>query len=307
MISWDMASDSRLRICDLGEDVAIERFVSGLSSQPGVIEGPGDDCAVVQGEGDQCILLKTDCVIEGVHFLEGTDPRRVGRKAMNRVFSDMAAMGGRPRYALITIAVDAERRMEEIEGWYVGLEEASSKFGCAVVGGETSWLRNQGALISVAISGQVECDRLVTRSGARAGDVIAVTGLLGGSFESEKHLDFEPRIFEAEWLTRVCKPTAMMDLSDGLGSDLPRMAKASKCGFRVESSSLPRPDGVSFERALADGEDYELLIAVAPDSWSSLETAWVAEFPDLPLTRIGQMTEKSEQALTPGWDPFGKQ
>jgi thiamine-monophosphate kinase len=153
-----------------------------------------------------------------------------------------------------------------------------------IVGGETARSPG-GAFLSVALTGWVERGRCVLRSGGKAGDALYVTGRLGGSLAG-KHFDFTPRLAEARWLTEHFRLHAMMDLSDGLGSDLPRLARASGCGFAL--GDLPLSPGCSRENALADGEDYELLFALSPRHAARLELTW--PFPKLPLTRIGALT-----------------
>lgn len=291
-------------VADLGEEAVVSRLVAMIPPVRGVIAGPGDDCAVVEtGEGGWQ-LLKTDCVVEGVHFLPGTDPLLVGRKAMNRVLSDLAAMGGRPAHALVTIAVEAGRSFAEVECWYAGMIAAAEEGGCGIVGGETSRLPVTGAMITVAMTGTVDPAQCVFRSGAKPGDLIVVTGKLGGSFASGRHLTFTPRLREAQWLVAHAKPTAMMDLSDGLGSDLPRLVAASGVGFRIDEMILPCHDGVSMEEAIRDGEDYELLMTFSPDTFHDLPTRWSEVFPDVALTVIGEITATTTDTIGRGWEHY---
>lgn len=291
-------------VADLGEEAVVSRLVAMIPPVRGVIAGPGDDCAVVEtGEGGWQ-LLKTDCVVEGVHFLPGTDPLLVGRKAMNRVLSDLAAMGGRPAHALVTIAVEAGRSFAEVEGWYAGMIAAAEEGGCGIVGGETSRLPVTGAMITVAMTGTVDPAQCVFRSGAKPGDLIVLTGKLGGSFASGRHLTFTPRLREAQWLVAHAKPTAMMDLSDGLGSDLPRLVAASGVGFRIDEMILPCHDGVSMEEAIRDGEDYELLMTFSPDTFRDLPTRWSEVFPDVALTVIGEIAATTTDTIGRGWEHY---
>ncbi len=288
----------------LGEERIVERLIGMIPESVTLVAGPGDDCAVVDlGEG-RWQLLKTDCLIEGIHFIPGTNPVDVGRKAMNRVISDVAAMGGEPRHALVTLALDSGRAMSEVEGWYAGMISAAGDCGCAIAGGETSRLPFPGAVISLAMTGIVSPYECVFRSGAAVGDVIAVTGHLGGSFQSGRHLTFVPRLREARWLVTHAKPTAMMDLSDGLGSDLPRLARASGTGYRVDRAMIPCHAGVTAAEAISDGEDYELLMAFAPAVFEALSKNWEEAFPDTPLTKIGEITAETGEALASGWEHF---
>jgi thiamine-monophosphate kinase len=280
-----------MKIAALGEDAVVAALTRGLPLGGDVRRGAGDDCAVIGGPRDRVWrLLKTDCVVEGVHFLAKEKPARIGWKALCRAVSDIAAMGGLPRHAMITIAVAREVKLAWLRGLYAGLRKAARRFGVSIVGGETS--RSPGpAFISVALTGEVERSRCVTRSGGRAGDVLYVTGRLGGSFAA-KHLDFIPRLAEARWLTEHFRIRAMMDISDGLAADLPRLAKASGCGFEICEKSIPRNRGCTVAQALGDGEDFELLFAVRPADARHLEEKWGKKFPRLPLSRIGVLTRR---------------
>ena len=288
---------SSRRLADLGEDAVVAAITRNLRVGSGVRLGAGDDCAVVGGARDRWWrLLKADVVVEGVHFLASTDPIRVGWKALCRAISDVAAMGGTPEHALITVALAPATPMAWLEDLYRGLRRAANRFDVSIVGGETS--RSPGpAFINVALTGRVERKRCVLRSGGRSGDALYVTGRLGGSLGG-KHLDFTPRLAEATWLAKHHLPHAMMDLSDGLASDLPRLAAASGCGFELDEASVPRTPGCTVTQALSDGEDFELLFAVAPNTAASLERAWKKRFPRVPLTRIGSLTAKTGRSAT---------
>jgi thiamine-monophosphate kinase len=175
-----------------------------------------------------------------------------------------------------------------IDGLYRGIEKAARTYGFHVVGGELA--RTEGpAMISVALTGEVPTADFVGRAGGRAGDVLFVTGVLGRSFASGRHLRFSPRIEQARWLVRHFRPRAMMDLSDGLAADLPRLAAAGGTGFILDSALVPRRRGASPEQALSDGEDFELLFAIDPRKAARLEVAWKKKFPRVPLTRIGHL------------------
>jgi thiamine-monophosphate kinase len=291
-----------MKLNEIGEDAVVEKITCELQFDDRVEIGPGDDCALVRF-GDHLQLLKADCVIEGIHFLSEAPAHAVGWKALCRAISDIAAMGGSPLDAVITVAVSPDRDIAWLTDLYAGLKQAATKYGVNLVGGETA--RSPGpAFISVALTGKVERERLVTRSGGKPGDRLYVTGRLGGSLQS-KHLTFEPRLAESGWLTRNFTVHAMMDLSDGLGSDLPRLAKASAAGFEIDFRSLPKNEGCSQEQALTDGEDYELLFALSYDDGPKLEQAWSEAFPDLPITCIGRLTEqKRDPFQKPGYDHF---
>ncbi len=269
-----------------------------------VVIGVGDDCAALESADESLFeLLKTDALVAGVHFSKHDDPYRVGRKALCRAISDVAAMGGVPRAALVTLALPKGMDFKTVEGWYRGLESAAEQFGVALVGGETTSTVEGDAVLSVAMTGWVERENCVRRGGASVGDVIAVTGRLGGSLASGRHLDFCPRLAAARWLVAEenRRPTAMMDLSDGLAKDLPRLAKASSVGYRVDWESLPFHDGVGVDAAVGDGEDYELLMTFSPGKMPTPDE-WRLAFPELPLTVIGEITAEVETSLIGGWD-----
>ena len=149
------------------------------------------------------------------------------------------------------------------------------------------------AVISISVTGFVEKDRWVGRAGGKAGDEIFVTGHLGGSLRGH-HLKFVPRIAESRWLTENFHIHAMMDLSDGLGTDLPRLARTSNVGFEVDEAALPLNRGCTIRQAISDGEDYELLFAISAKDSRSLLSRWQKKFPKLPLTRIGRLNPKSK-------------
>jgi len=284
-----------LTLADLGETAVIDRLIRLLpASPPSVLTGPGDDCAVIQNSLHEPVtLLKADSVVEGIHFLPGEQMQRVGWKAICRAVSDIAAMGGRPLNALIAVAAKAETPWQTLENFYSGISSAAKSYNLAVVGGET--VRTTGPLVcSIFLTGTVAAKHCILRSGGRPGDVLLVTGKLGGSFASGRHLDFTPRLAEGQWLAKQAGTHAMMDLSDGLALDAPRLAKASRCGLKIEVELIPRNEGCGVSQAVGDGEDFELLVAVAAHSVPDLLLEWNAEFPELPLSAIGSLTESAE-------------
>ena len=263
------------------------------SASKNVIAGIGDDCAVVRGPAKgRLLLLKTDCVVEGRHFLPSHPTSAVGWKAACRAVSDIASCGGLPTSALVTCVIRQEQSGRWFDALYRGIEKAGREFGFSVVGGELA--RTDGpAVISVAMTGDVEPGMLVRRGGGRPGDFLYVTGALGGSLKSGRHLRFKPRLHEARWLAEKFHVRAMMDLSDGLAADLPRLARASSAGYFVESAAVPRSKGSTLAQALADGEDFELLFAVAPSDAAKLKRAWVRRWPRLRLSHIGRLERPS--------------
>ncbi|RFC46065.1 MAG: thiamine-monophosphate kinase [Verrucomicrobia bacterium] len=300
-----------LTLSDLGEDAVVRALTALLpEAVQSVPLGPGDDCAAVAIAGsDEVELLKADSVVEGVHFLAGEDMRRVGWKALCRAISDIAAMGGLPLHALVTIAAAPSMQMLDLLAFYEGITKAAASHGISIVGGETG--KTTGPLVcSIFLTGKVRASECVTRGGGRPGDVLFVTGLFGGSLASGRHLDFKPRLEEGRWLATHHFRSAMMDVSDGLAADLPRLALASKCGVSLAPERLPRHAGCSVEEALCEGEDFELLLAVPAQKVEGLKRDWRRAFPLVCLTDIGSLTE-ADKGCTPsgiftkgGYDHF---
>jgi thiamine-monophosphate kinase len=286
-----------MKLDALGEDRLLNQILLHLPRGRGrkVFAGSADDCAIVEISGSKKFLvLKTDCVVEGVHFVRGTNASDIGWKAMMRPLSDFAAASALPQFALITLIVPQQTNLAWVREFYRGLRRAANRFEVSIVGGETSSTPGPIA-ISVTAIGFVEQPRAASRRGGRAGDDLFVTGRLGGALK-QKHLKFVARIAESRWLTRNFSVHAMMDLSDGLGADLPRLARASKVGFDIELENLPVARGATMNDAISEGEDYELLFAISPRDKTRLEREWRRKFPRLPLTRIGSLNRKSQVA-----------
>jgi thiamine-monophosphate kinase len=295
-----------MKLCDVGEDRLLGQLFSRLSLGKEVVNGLGDDCAVV-GTRDyrNLLVLKTDCVVAGIHFLPTESALHVGWKAMMRPLSDFAATSAVPQFALITLIAPEKTKVEWVERLYRGLGRAAKRFKVSIVGGEMSGTAGPVA-ISVSVVGFVETNRCVSRGGGKAGDDLFVTGRLGGALK-QKHLQFVPRIVESRWLTRNFPIHAMMDLSDGLGADLPRLAKASRVGFDIELESLPLARGAKIDNAISEGEDYELLFAISRRERNRLLRSWQKKFPRLLLTRIGSFSRRStrnHQLLPRGYTHF---
>jgi len=292
---------------DIGEDALIDRLIGLVPKDPKPAAGPGDDCAVIDRDpaSPALMLLKTDAIVEHVHFLPSAAPRAVGWKAAARVVSDFAAMGGRPEQFLITLALAPETPLAWVEDLYRGIGDCLETFGAVLAGGETTRVPTGSAtVVSISATGTVLRDHVVLRSTARCGDAIFVTGKLGGSLQG-KHLDFTPRVEHTQWLVSDFKPTAMMDISDGLAKDLPRLAMASGCGFIIDPNTLPLNPYCTPQQGISDGEDFEILFTIEPARASTLLAEWAARFPDLVLTRIGEITDAGNgMNLTGGWDHF---
>lgn len=301
----------------MNEFELIGRLKPLLPRNDSVVVGAGDDCAVLlpAASGLQ-VLFKTDAVVEGVHFTAETPAEKVGRKALARAVSDIAAMAGTPTSAVVTLGLPPGFSPDRVEAIYRGLAEFAGRNGIALVGGETT--RSPGAMfLNVALLGTVPAGRAVLRSGAKVGDAVFVTGELGGSIEGH-HLDFEPRLAEARWLADHFDIHAMMDLSDGLAGDLQHILQASgvpggeilapalpirpAARLRARSSDTAKPAVVA---ALTDGEDFELVLTVAPSDAVRLLDGWKARFPETRITCVGKLNDRpglflrEERGLTP--------
>lgn len=249
-----------MKIRDIGESALIERIAGKIITDASVIHGIGDDAAVLKFTKDKYLLFKTDCVVEGVHFHKNSPAYLVGRKALGRNLSDIAAMGGLPRYAVITLGISAERSVDYALGIFQGIKDLAKRFKVNLVGGDTS--RARQTFVSIALLGEVEKQYLILRSTAKTGDLIFVSGALGNTLSSGKHLKFIPRIKEARFLVTRHKPSAMVDISDGLVKDLSRTLERSRKGAFIYEELLPLAKGANLKSALYEGEDYELLFTL---------------------------------------------
>jgi thiamine-monophosphate kinase len=246
--------------------------------------GIGDDMAVINFRGGK-LLLGSDMTIENVHFdFVHARPEQVGHKALGRCLSDCAAMAGLPVAAIISMAKPASVPQDVLKDLYRGLAQLADRFACPIVGGDTSSSPDR-LVIDVCLLGKCEQNEPVLRSGAMAGDYLYVTGLLGGSILG-KHLEFEPRIDQARWCAQNLSLHAMIDISDGLSSDLSHLCRQSHCGAELAVENLEKIISLDarklacktgknpLDHALSDGEDFELLVAIAqsPDTLPRLAT-----------------------------------
>lgn len=299
--------------------------------------GIGDDAALLRPRAGHELVLACDWFLEGTHFLRDKHPPdSVGWKCLARALSDIAAMGGAPRCFLLSLAIPVSHTGRWMDGFLSGLRRASRKFECVVAGGDTT--ERKEILTNITVVGEVLTGRAVLRSGARPGDIIYVSGNLG---EAElgleilrrtrhlanpkdpvlrKHLYPEPRLALGECLAKKRLASAMMDLSDGLSSDLPRLCAASGVGAQLASARIPRTRNSDVARelgldplglALHGGDDYELLFTVPPQKAKSLPGV----FHGVRLTPIGRITQGAELVVCEedgrerllaegGWDPF---
>lgn len=284
-----------ITVKDAGELAVVERIKRFLLDHADILVGAGDDCAVVQSMGnEENLVLTSDPVIEGVHFTTDTKPVDIGHKAVARVLSDLAAMGADPRWILINLVVQPAMAVDIIDEIYRGANRIASRFGSVIIGGDVT----EGIKLELHVFGMgtVLNGKAVQRKGAESGDYLFVTGELGGSITG-KHLTFEPRVVEGVWLRNWA--TSMMDVSDGLASDLRRLLKINGVGCDLWRNDIPISDVVqddvisSLDHALYDGEDFELLFTVSSKKKNEFLQAWHGKF-DLECTCIGAITEESE-------------
>ena len=286
----------------LSETELIQRLTQDLPADSSVLTGPGDDCAVLDWSGSK-LLFKTDAIVEGIHFERDTPPEAIGRKALARALSDIAAMAGTPTHALITLGVHADMEPSLIEAVYQGLRDCAREHHVNIVGGETTSLSQ--LTLSISLIGKA--NKPILRTGSAVGDAIFVSGELGGSLAGH-HLNFDPRLKEARWLSDQDIVHAMIDLSDGLATDL-RHLLSDQTGAELLTRALPirraakerardNPSGkTALLAALTDGEDYELLFTVSSKDAVPLLDGWKSAFPETPLHCIGKITNQPGIAL----------
>lgn len=252
-----------------------------------VIVGPGDDCAVLKWNDAYDLLVTVDQLIEGVHYTPETPPEEAGAKLMKRNLSDIAAMGGEPLWAVVTLAADSDAG--RLVPFMTGVAREAARYGTAVCGGDISALPVQGVVTTLTLAGRVPHGGAILRSGARPGDVLYVTGEIGNSFSSGHHLSFTPRLAEGRALGG--KAHAMLDISDGLLLDARRLAQASRVDLEINVPAVPLRAGAKLPDALSDGEDYELFFCGPPG---------------LPGTVIGRVLPGDGEVKTPGFTEIGK-
>lgn len=245
----------------IGEFGLIERFKKSLKTDSSVIKGSGDDCAVIKFNKDKYLLFTCDMIVEGVDFTSRDRLQLVGRKALAVSISDIAACAGIPRYAVVSLGMPKSTTLRIADKITQGMFGLAREYKVNIVGGDIS---SSGQLtIDVGMLGFVEKRYLVLRSGARGGDIIFVTGELGGSLYG-KHLKFIPRLKEARFLVKKFKINAMIDISDGLVQDLSHILKASRLGAILYETLIPvSKHARNPDEALYMGEDFELLFTLS--------------------------------------------
>ena len=335
-----------MRLSDIGEEALIEHLVKefGLpTSGEGLIVGEGDDAAALDVGGPMLVLVTTDMLTEGIHYrADIITAYQLGWKSVAANISDIAAMGGLPNWTFVSIGLKPDTDLTFVDDIYRGMTECAGRFESRIVGGDTISVR-EDSVISITQLGQVEPDRLALRSRARPGDRVLVTGWLGNSrgglelllkYGMEEagricgwlvsaHLMPIPCVPEARAAVETGAVRAMMDLSDGLGADLPKLCRASGVGAVVHAGKLPISEDLytaaetlgmdAVGLAAGGGEDFELLMAVRPDDASKVIQA-VEGSTGTCVTEIGEITGESSveiafpdgtrKPLKGGWEHF---
>ncbi len=330
-----------------GENRLVARFreLADAALSSSVVVGPGDDAAAIRSESGRLLLLTCDMMTEGTHFRrEWATPWQIGWKAMAQSISDIAAMGGDPAAAVASLAAPGDLPADVPEQLAEGLVAAASAYGASLVGGDL--VGSPGPIVvDVSLAGWVEEDLMLRRRGARPGDAILVTGALGASAAGlavlqrgvsqdgspevtralQAHHEPRPRVSEARAIAQARLATAMMDLSDGLAADLPRLCAESGVGARVWCDRIPvdpacaslarRIGRLALEMATAGGEDYELLFTCPPSAVAQI-AAVVSQATGAQVTAVGEITEQlgvsflgpDGQPITPGsgFDHFAR-
>jgi len=279
--------DTRFKkLSDLGEFGLIDLLEKETRSPvEGVVKGIGDDTAVLRCACRSRVLFTTDMLVEGIHFTQKMPPRGIGHKAIAVNISDIAAMGGSPKFAVVSLGMPPSIPWPLIKDIYAGMRKTARQFGVAIVGGDT--VKSPQIVINVALLGEARPQDVVGRDGARAGDEIFVTGPLGRSLESGWHLKFIPRVKESQYLVQKFKPTAMIDISDGLAADLNHVLKASRVGAVIEEALIPQRGRAQLKEALGGGEDFELLFTLSPRHADTLRKR---KLKNMSFYRIGTIT-----------------
>jgi thiamine-monophosphate kinase len=330
-----------MRLKDLGEFGFISRITDGcVTRSTGVILGIGDDCCVFRSSGDRVLLLTTDMLVEKVHFIaERIPPEKLGRKSLAVNLSDVAAMGGIPREAVVSLAVPSRIEISFLDALYLGMKSIAAEYEVNLLGGDTTSSPDY-LVINIALTGEAREGEIIYRSGAQPGDRIFVTGFVGSSaagldlllsgnpsesFERllKAHFDPRPHVHEGRLIAGSGLAHSLIDVSDGVASDLGHICEQSRIGAIIEEALIPtEPEFETYcERfgrdrlrlALHVGEDYVLLGTASEDATGQLKDALTSQ--SCALHAIGRITRepglrlqrrdgRMEHLAARGWDHF---
>lgn len=278
-----------MKLKDLGEFNFIDRINRAVKLSGQVVKGIGDDAAVLKYTKDKYMLFTTDMLVEGKHFNKYDNAGLVGAKAMSCNISDIAAMGGLPKFAVISVGLPGSLDLRYADELYRGVRKIADRFKVDLVGGDT--VGSGKIVINIALIGEVEKENLTLRSAAKENDAIFVTGDIGGSIKF-KHLNFTPRLKEARFLVKNFKISSMIDISDGLLADLGHILRESGKGGAILERAMPvSKDAAGFDSAVRDGEDFELIFTLPERYADRLEDAWPFK---TRLSRIGWVLNSRE-------------
>ncbi|MBN2030470.1 thiamine-phosphate kinase [bacterium] len=333
-----------MRLTELGEFGLIgriTRIVNNEGEMRDVVVGIGDDAAVIRTHPGKLAVLTTDMLVEGVHFdLAYTPFESLGWKALAINVSDVAAMGGFPLYGIVSLALPKSWQVEDVELFYKGMKRCGERYHCKVIGGDTVRSNGQG-FISVTVMGEVEEGCVARRKGAKVDDLIGITGRLGGArvglevlksghdrdrFPDSVNCFLEPRVRlkESQWLVKEVHVSSMIDISDGLSSEITHLCQQSGCGCRIWEDKIPVADETvhwvrQYEKKISNyllgsGEEYELLFTLSKAQFEAWQHSHMNQKrPE--ITVIGEMTQKEKgiclvrngetvPLVSEGWDHF---
>lgn len=278
-----------MKLKDLGEFNFINRISKTIRLSHHVVKGIGDDAAVLSYTKDKYMLFTTDMLVEDRHFYKGSRARLVGEKALSSNISDIAAMGGMPKFAVVSIGLPGSLSLRYADELYKGIKNAADRFSVDLVGGDT--VGSDKIVVNVALIGEVEKKNLALRSSAKEKDIIFVTGNIGGSIKG-RHLNFIPRLKEARFLVKNFKINSMIDVSDGLLADLGHILEDSKKGAMISEAQIPvSRDAQDFDSAIRDGEDFELIFTISEKDAVRLIKIWPF---DTRISKIGRILNKQK-------------
>lgn len=313
-----------MKISEIGEFGFLSRLKKNFLYQyPEGVIGVGDDCAIIPQSDSKALLVTTDLLIENIHFyISQISARSLGYKALAVNLSDIAAKGGFPQYVFLSIALPSQTKVEWLDQFYSGFLDLAQKYNTLLLGGDTTQSPDK-IFINVTLLGQLDLKNIKLRSSAQIGDIIVVTDFLGDSscgFHSlqvqnrvkvnedieylrERHFLPKPAIEEGQWLSQQEGVHAMMDISDGISSDLHRIMEQSKCGVRIHLESIPLSKSLmnvtsqyhwqAWNFALSGGEDYSLLLTVDQKEFEEIHQNYLKRF-NRKLFVIGEIIDQQE-------------